>query len=204
MLVARILYPVIALGPGKRIGIWVCGCNRRCKKCANPDLQAFDHNREISVEALAELILDVAEKNEVDGITITGGEPFEQSAEIVLFLKKIIYRIPDILVFSGYTYKQLKERMDAATDELLDMINVLIDGEYIDSENKGSTLRGSENQVIHFLKNIEYDNYLAYLQKGRQFQNFETPEGIVSVGLHYQGFMSEFQENMKQKRVEIN
>ena len=202
MLVARILYPVVALGPGKRIGIWVCGCHRRCEHCANPELQAFDPARTISVEMLTAVLLDFIKKYPVDGITITGGEPFEQAEELASLLRGIVDDVPDILVFSGYTHAQLKARQDSATDGLLKIINVLIDGEYIDSQNNGSVLRGSDNQQIHFLQEIHRDQYAAYLTEGRKFQNFETEEGIIAVGLHYRGFLDEIQQKLNQKLSE--
>lgn len=149
-----------------------------------------------------EILLDFAERYPVDGITVTGGEPFEQAEELLILLKGIADRLPDILVFSGYTYAQLKAKREKAIDELLEIINVLVDGEYIDSQNNGSVLRGSDNQQIWFLRKIHSDQYAAYLSEERKFQNFETEEGIIAVGLHYRGFWEEFQARFKGKLSE--
>lgn len=88
MQVDRVLFPVTALGPGNRLGMWMIGCHKRCKKCANPELQIFDKTKEISVEQLEEMILKTDVKT-YRGVTISGGEPFAQPGELRKFLKKI-------------------------------------------------------------------------------------------------------------------
>ena len=57
MQVDRLLFPVTALGPGNRLAMWMIGCHKRCKKCANPELQNFDKTKDISVEQLENMIL---------------------------------------------------------------------------------------------------------------------------------------------------
>ena len=60
MNIARILYPVEVLGPGKRIGIWVCGCNRRCKGCSNPELWDQKPEYEVTHDEVMDLIKRIA------------------------------------------------------------------------------------------------------------------------------------------------
>lgn len=199
MLIARILYPVVALGPGKRIAIWTCGCKRRCSQCANPELQEFDSSKEISVETLADIIRSIAVEHEVNGLTFTGGEPFEQADELAHLLKMVRPVVNDILVFSGYTLDQLRAKGDHDTDLVLANIDALVDGEYIDEQNNGSTLRGSDNQVFHLFSGELRKRYEDYMLEGRKFQNFETHDGVIAVGLHYRGFMKELQERMERK-----
>ena len=64
MYVARILYPVEVLGPGKRVGIWCCGCPRRCKGCSNPELWEFQERYQVSPERIFRLIQKIAEEKE--------------------------------------------------------------------------------------------------------------------------------------------
>lgn len=189
MLVARCMYPVQSLGPGNRLGIWMCGCNRRCRSCANPELWAFDKRYEITPEALFHAVEKILSGKTVEGITISGGEPFEQPQELLRFLQLFPPEMTDILVFTGYTIQQLLDRCQAETDALLDRIGVLIDGEYREEENNGSILRGSDNQVIHILRPELEPRYQMYLQAPKRLiQNFASDQAMYSVGLHEKGF----------------
>ena len=189
MNVARLLYPVQVLGPGKRIGIWLCGCSRGCKGCSNPELWKQRPEFEISPKAVYELVQKVAALNTVEGVTITGGEPMDQAASLHELLNMIVQISDDILLYSGYRLETLKNRKDPATDSILRTIGVLIDGAYIEEQNNNTVLRGSSNQRIHILNKKYQDLYCRYLtQTQNQIQNFTTADGIVSVGIHHQGF----------------
>jgi organic radical activating enzyme len=87
----RILYPVQSLGPGKRIVIWTIGCYKRCPNCASPELWKFDKKKDISVKQILKLVASIDEQ--VDGITITGGEPFCQIEELSILLDEIRNRL---------------------------------------------------------------------------------------------------------------
>ena len=92
----------------------------------------------------------------------------------------------DILIFSGYTYEELIS--NNVSKNLLDRIDVLIDGEYKDSLNDGkSALRGSTNQRIHYLNSRVVEQYERYLKQGRIIQNFVYDYNILSVGIHNPG-----------------
>ena len=86
MYIARILYPVKVLGPGNRIGIWFVGCHHRCKGCSNPELWKVDEKYFITIDQVEKLIRTVAAENEIDGFTITGGDPVEQADELTKFI----------------------------------------------------------------------------------------------------------------------
>lgn len=188
MNVARILYPVEVLGPGKRIGIWMCGCHRACKGCSNPELWEKKPELEVSVDDIMLLINRVAEAHQVDGFTITGGEPMNQPRELSELIKRIKRISSDILVYSGYKLEELKDR-DADTQEILDNIAVLIDGEYIEEKNDGARLRGSSNQTVNFLDESSRQKYEDYMNsRPNQIQNFTASDGTVSVGIHRRGF----------------
>lgn len=150
MNIARILYPVRVLGPGNRIGIWICGCNRACPGCSNPELWSERPEYEISIDQLMKLINTIKKSNSIDGFTITGGEPMNQSKDLSVLVDRLSDISEDILVYSGYRLDELKNR-DNETQSILDKIAVLIDGEYIEEKNNGSRLRGSSNQEIHIL-----------------------------------------------------
>ena len=64
-----------ALGPGNRLAMWMIGCHKRCKKCANPELQNFDKTKDISVEQLENMILKI-DTEQIDGIKEVFAESF--------------------------------------------------------------------------------------------------------------------------------
>lgn len=189
MNVARILYPVEVLGPGKRVGIWVCGCRRGCKGCSNPELWEQRPEYEVTVDGIMDLVSRIIESHEIDGFTISGGEPMDQPEALSQLLPRLLEYSKDILTYTGYRIEELKDRKDPNTDAALSQIAVLIDGEYREAENTDVLLRGSTNQRIHIL-NPEmaeiYENYLSSAHN--QIQNFTTSNGVVSVGIHKRGF----------------
>lgn len=189
MNIARILWPVKVLGPGNRIGIWVSGCGRRCPFCSNPELWHRKKEYEISLSQLREVISRIAAEHRVDGFTFSGGEPMDQAEELAELLSGISSISGDILIYSGYTLAQLKEKNDPAVNSVLKQVAVLIDGEYRDEENNNVLLRGSANQKIHILNEQlrrKYDEYLS--SAVNQIQNFTVSGGIISVGIHHRGF----------------
>jgi len=182
MYVDRIIYPISSLGPGKRIVVWTSGCNRRCLGCANPELWNQYPEQEIKPERLAESLKKQFNFQEVDGISITGGEPFDQAEDILELIDNLEFK-GDILAFSGYTIEAIKN--NDSMKLLLDEVDVLIDGEYIEELNDGkAVLRGSANQRIHILNPVVKGIYDDYLKSGRQIQNFIYDYKTISVGIH--------------------
>jgi anaerobic ribonucleoside-triphosphate reductase activating protein len=194
MYVARILYPVEVLGYGKRIGIWFAGCPHGCESCSNPELWAQQPKQFISLENLLRLINEVCSGNTVDGFTITGGEPFYQSDDLEQLISALCLISDDILVYSGYTMGELRDMKNESVNRILDSIAVLIDGRYVEERNTGVVLRGSDNQQIHILDEKHKLRYNEYLKTVRnRIQNFNTSDGVVSVGIHKPGFKAAFE-----------
>ncbi len=204
MRIARILYPVTVLGPGKRIAIWVAGCTKHCKGCANPELWEKESYPDMSMEALIQAIGMLYEKSngQVDGITISGGEPFEQAEELLQLVTFLKEQTEDILIFSGKTKEELLQ--DKITAQIIDEIAVLVDGEYVEEENYGEVLRGSKNQRIH-IQNArfaeKYDTYLKENEGKHLVENFQTNTGIVAVGIHKKDFKKKLDETLKNKNL---
>ena len=189
MNVARILYPVRVLGPGERVGLWLCGCNRGCKGCSNPELWQQKPEFEITTDNLLRLIHKISDAHPVDGFTISGGEPFDQAQDLSELVKEISVISDDILIYSGYKLEELRSRNDTSTEYILNNAAVLIDGAYMEELNDNSLLRGSSNQKIHILNSqysVLYQKYLS--ETHNQIQNFTTADGIVSVGIHKKDF----------------
>ena len=181
MYIARILYPVTVLGPGKRITIWMAGCTRHCSGCSNPELWEQDQKYRLSMENLKTILEPIIHTNVVDGFTITGGDPFYQPEALRQMLPYLHTMSRDILVYTGYQYEEISEQYK----DIIKYVSVLIDGEYIESKNYGLQLRGSENQRIIFVDETVKERYGEYLKYERsRIQNFTTRDGIISVGIH--------------------
>jgi anaerobic ribonucleoside-triphosphate reductase activating protein len=134
------------LGPGSRAGVWVQGCTFVCPGCIAPEWKPQQVNQLTSVKELAERIL----AEEVDGITLSGGEPFLQApalAELMRLIRE--QREINCITFTGFTYSALKHTPQAKV--LLDQVDLLVDGSYVASRNPGVGMRGSDNQRFHFL-----------------------------------------------------
>ena len=125
MYIARILYPVQVLGPGKRVGIWFVGCKHKCKGCSNPELWNINETSYVTIEQVEKLIRNVAKENVIDGFTITGGDPMEQASEIADLLEKVKDISEDVMLYTGYEIAELTSDMHK---KLLNKVAVLIDG----------------------------------------------------------------------------
>jgi anaerobic ribonucleoside-triphosphate reductase activating protein len=200
MNVARILFPVKVLGPGDRIGIWFAGCEHHCPGCSNPELWEQKTCYQTDLSTVMKLIRLISDQNKVDGITITGGDPFyqpESLRELLVELRKII---KDILVYTGYSYDQLKIQYK----DIMCNISVLIDGKYVENQNRGAILRGSDNQNMIFLDEDIRPLYEKYIEtQTSSIQNFSTNDGIISVGIHRPNYENQLLEISRAKGLEV-
>jgi len=171
------------------MAIWTVGCELRCPDCSSPELWREDKTKDIGVDKLCSMVDAVANKSTIDGFTITGGEPFVQPAHLLNLLKHISLISQDILIYTGYTLKKLKEiPNNYYLAEILNMTSVLIDGPYISRLNDGKPLRGSSNQTIHILKSEYSLIYKEYQLNQRIIENFLYNNNLISVGIHNQYF----------------
>lgn len=143
-------YPVTALGPGRRVAIWVAGCGLRCPGCITPALLDRGSGREIPITRLARHILDL--DLGLDGMTLSGGEPFDQAAALTELIESILSARPawSVMAFSGYRLERLRQR-GTDVERLLGFIDVLIDGPYVATRPAKHPLAGSDNQRVQLL-----------------------------------------------------
>ncbi|MEN9406049.1 MAG: anaerobic ribonucleoside-triphosphate reductase activating protein [Bacillota bacterium] len=135
-------------GPGLRYVIFTQGCPHRCPGCHNPDTQAYTAGYQISLQ---KLLKDILNTPLIDGVTLSGGEPFIQAAacaKLALLIKEKLPKL-NIIVYSGYYYEALVAlgKKNNGIKKLLALADMLIDGPYL--ENKRNLLipfRGSSNQ----------------------------------------------------------
>lgn len=134
-------------GPGNRSCVWLQGCHIRCKGCFAKDL--WDSKQHL-LYTPDELINMIPPKTE--GITILGGEPFEQAEGLSMLLELAWKKGLSTIVFTGYTYEYIQEKVSREYPSILSHIDVLIDGPYIESlRSFDMPLIGSTNQRFHFL-----------------------------------------------------
>lgn len=199
MYIARILYPVNVLGPGKRIGIWFNGCSHRCPGCSNPELWETQDRYKTTLETLMRLIEHICHNHTVDGFTLTGGDPFAQVTALKQLLPELAKFSIDILVYTGFDYEEVLQKYPA----LLSQIGVLIDGKYIQERNNGVVLRGSDNQRIIILNDLLADKYQSYLAIAKnEIQNFTALDGVISVGIHRPGYEDQVDSLLRGKGLE--
>ena len=133
-------------GPGLRFVLWTQGCSKGCKNCFNPETWSYEVYKELSPKQIFELI----KSYEIDGVTISGGDPLEQERELLelLFLLKEIKLPKGIILFSGFSRNEIRE--NPIREKCLSLIDVLIDGRYEKNLKVDFSLRGSSNQEFYF------------------------------------------------------
>jgi anaerobic ribonucleoside-triphosphate reductase activating protein len=158
-----------ANGPGVRAVVWFQGCTLACPGCFNPETHA--------AAAPATTVRDVLARIDaagVAGVTISGGEPFQQPAALHALCRALRAADRSLIVFSGYRRAELEARpLGAATLALLD---VLIDGRYAAGRHQGDGLRGSANQQRHLLS---ARHTLAELDATPPAEATIGPDGVV-------------------------
>lgn len=161
LLLSKAHYPVTVLGPGRRAGIWVQGCTIGCPGCLSRDTWEADPATAVPVDALLGWLASLP--GPVDGVTISGGEPFQQAAALRELLAGIrewrggLQSDADILVYSGYSYGHLSRFVESR--EILDLCDAVIAGPYVERRNNGSPLRGSSNQRLVPLTGLGRERY---------------------------------------------
>ena len=168
------------LGPYNRFALWVQGCLFDCKGCMTPDAQNLEGGVEIDIQKLATLINST---KEIEGITITGGEPFLQVEELNRLLELVDKRL-GVIVYTGYRLEELRDKSDINIDIFLDKIDILIDGLYVENLNDNTALKGSSNQNIYQLSDRYKDVFDRYYNtKKREIEIHINQDDLMIVGI---------------------
>lgn len=145
----------ISNGPGVRVSVFMQGCEFHCKNCFNPETWDFEGGKEFNNETIDD-VLNLCEQNYIKGLSILGGEPLHpKNIEATTKLAKAFknkYPNKNIWVWSGFKFDE-----DLKDKEVLNYIDVLVDGRYSD-ELHDPTLKwkGSSNQrVIDVQKSLK-------------------------------------------------
>ena len=143
--IGRVLHATSAEGPGLRTAVWVQGCSIRCKGCINPHLFSARGGESVDPEVIVSQALDAG----VEGLTLLGGEPFDQAAACASLARRARDAGLGVICFTGYTRESLEREHDAAS--LIAAVDLLVDGPYLaDHPEEERALVGSTNQrFIH-------------------------------------------------------
>lgn len=148
-------------GPGCRAVIWVQGCLRECPGCFNPASWSFDINELVSVDHLVERVLANPQNQ---GVTFSGGEPFWQAPALAEVARRVKAHGLNVMSFTGFTLERLRSHYGpAGAQELLDQLDILIDGPYVESQavNSPDSPVSSRNQRVHIF-NPEFENAISW------------------------------------------
>lgn len=159
-------YPLKTLGPENRIGVWFQGCNILCDDCISPHNFFQTEDKIMEIDDLVKQLLVIDCKR----LTISGGEPFNQSDALLEVLSRIKFKFDDILIYSGYRFEYLEKKYSS----VLKYVDVLIDGPFKKDLPTNKAYKGSKNQRLFvFNKNLiniytkfmEIDEKLMQLHK---------------------------------------
>ncbi len=175
------------LGPGCRAVVWVQGCPFRCPGCVAPQTQPFAGGSTVEVETLAH---HLAALRDIEGVTLSGGEPMCQAAALAR-LVAVVREQRDLtfMAYSGYTLEWLQERGTAAQRAFISELDLLIDGPYVAEQHTDLLWRGSANQRVHFLSD-RYAHLAAEVDgKGTSIEfSLGTDGSVYWMGIPPPGF----------------
>lgn len=155
-------------GPGLRYVVFTQGCPHHCPGCHNPESHDLTGGY---LEDIQRLLDEIDQNALLDGITISGGEPFEQAQPLIEFVKEVKKRGLHVMIYSGYTFEEilLKGKKEK---ELLSLCDTLVDGRFINHLRSLSLrYKGSSNQrIIDIASSLKKDKII--LQNVNKYGEF--------------------------------
>ena len=170
---AKIKKTDVANGPGVRVSIFVSGCHHHCEGCFNSEAWDFNYGNDFTEDTIQEII-EAMNHDYITGLSLLGGEPFEliNQKGLLPLLKKVKEVYPDktIWAYSGFLYDELKEMDYPETKEILSLIDVLVDGKFVESlKDPNLYFRGSSNQrVIDMKKTLKSKKIVLHEKNTRR------------------------------------
>lgn len=156
---SRVHFPVTTLGPGRRLGVWFQGCSIRCPGCISADTWRFASPADTLDAVMAQV---TSWLGQADGLTVSGGEPFEQPEGLLALLSAAHHLAPhiDVLVYTGYPWEA--ESVQAVLNRAQGLIDALITDPFDLHSPQTRALRGSDNQRLHYLTTRGLDRFSSY------------------------------------------
>jgi anaerobic ribonucleoside-triphosphate reductase activating protein len=133
-------------GPGFRYALFVQGCDFSCPGCHNPQLQSRWGGRSVS---LGEILDAIRENPLLDGLTLSGGDPFVQAEACAALAEEVRDLGLSVFTYTGYTFETLWAAENSAWRRLIEATDVLVDGPFVrELRNIDLRFRGSSNQRL--------------------------------------------------------
>ncbi len=178
--VAAVVPVTEAEGPGARFAVWVQGCALRCPGCCNPHMFDPAGGEAVEVAGLLDRLDRV--RGQVEGVTLLGGEPFEQAAALEPFARGARERGLSVMAFTGHLVEQLRVDRPPGSRDLLAHVDLLVDGPYrADLPERTRRWSGSANQRFHFLSH-RYEPGTEMIAEGEIERTIELrigPDGTM-------------------------
>ena len=191
-----------ALGPGLRAVVWFHGCSRNCPGCIAAEMNQSQESELYTPSQLADRICSL---RDIEGITLSGGEPLEQpAAALTEFLEILRARTSlSIMLFTGYLRAEVEQKPE--THGILNLLDILVDGPYVQELDHGELWRGSSNQTIHFLSE-RFASFAETLprRKGRPMEFVISQSGsLYFTGIPPHDFRTNLEAELKRKQLGI-
>ncbi len=201
-------YPITVLGPGKRIGLWFQGCSQACLGCISRDTWHRDDSYKMPVDSLLSWCKKVCTgQPDPDGVTISGGEPFDQPEALIAVLEGLdTWRTSlnhpfDILCYSGLPFDELMEKHSS----ILNMIDAIIPGPYRKEQRTDKPWIGSSNQSLILLSDLAKER--VYFKEApsntRQIQFVVEGSRIWFIGVPKDNDMEKLRTRLRVKGIDM-
>jgi anaerobic ribonucleoside-triphosphate reductase activating protein len=200
--IARIHYPITVLGPGRRVGIWFQGCTIGCQGCMSKDTWDPNSGHSMVIDDICELVMAARSDEGLDGVTISGGEPFQQPEALRRLCSELRRRWPDvdILAYSGYRLSRLR-RMHPTILQLLDAI---VSEPFVAGRPTEAQWRGSSNQELTILSRRGEVHYATASDvPGSRLQITVDEEGVWVAGIPRRGDLERMRGALLDRGLEL-
>ncbi|MBQ3351826.1 MAG: radical SAM protein [Thermoguttaceae bacterium] len=203
--IARYSLHCSTLGPGVRGVVWVQGCSQRCPGCTSPEMRDYNGGIEMDVQELAEKF-DASP--ELEGFTFSGGEPMDQAEALTALIEELRRRRgnnPSFMSYTGYIFEDLRKKLSFFQQKFVNIIDVLIDGPFMESQYANLLWRGSANQRVYFLtpRYKEWESRINEPGQGLEFE-FDENGAVQWAGIPPLNFREDFRKLMEQHGVIID
>lgn len=200
LMISHYVLKTKVLGPHERSALWVSGCCFDCAGCI-----AKEMNNQKATEVDSHILAEIFAKEETEGITISGGEPFLQAKSLTELVCEIREeRDYGVIVYTGFEYNDLLKSGNPDFMNFIAEIDILIDGKYEKDKDDGKPYRGSSNQMIRLLSERYKDKYDSYYmsENKRNIEINVEPDHIYMIGVPSEYGLKTWRE--LKKRAEVN